>query len=88
MLIKATRVMTRPMRPEGMGSSSKSSNYQRRRKDLSSCVDDGRQSEVGGRMSRFRRLARDHERLPETLAEPHYVTFVILMLKNLVTILS
>jgi transposase len=41
-----------------------------------------------GWMSRFRRLARDYERLPETLAGLHYVAFVILMLKNLAEILS
>jgi transposase len=39
-------------------------------------------------MSRFRRLARDYERLPETLAEPHYKAFVILMLKNVAEILA
>src|SRR5215813_9260757 len=33
-----------------------------------------------GWMSRFRRLARDYERLPETLAGLHYLAFVILML--------
>lgn len=31
--------------------------------------------------SRFRRLARDNERLPETLAGLHLVAFVILMLQ-------
>ena len=41
-----------------------------------------------GWMSRFRRLARDYERLPETLAGLHYVAFVILMLKNVVEILT
>jgi len=43
-----------------------------------------------GRMSRFHRLARDYERLPETLAGLHYVTFVILMsmLKNVAEILA
>jgi transposase len=41
-----------------------------------------------GWMSRFRRLARDYERLPETLAGLHYVAFVILMLKNVSEILS
>jgi transposase len=35
-----------------------------------------------GWMSRFRRLARDYVRLPETLAGLHYVAFVTLMLKN------
>jgi hypothetical protein len=39
-------------------------------------------------MARFRRLARDYERLPETLAGLHYVAFVILMLKNVVEILT
>lgn len=41
-----------------------------------------------GWMSRFRRLARDYERLPETLAGLHYLAFVILMLKNAVGILT
>jgi transposase len=40
-----------------------------------------------GWMARFRRLARDYERLPETLAGLHYLAFVILMLKNAVEIL-
>jgi transposase len=39
-------------------------------------------------MSRFRRLARDYERLPETLAGLHYLAFVILMLKNVAEILA
>ncbi len=33
-----------------------------------------------GWMARFRRLARDYERLPETLAGLHFVAFAILML--------
>src|SRR5919112_2585626 len=33
-------------------------------------------------MARCRRLARDYERLPETLAGLHLVAFVILMLKR------
>jgi transposase len=37
-----------------------------------------------GWMSRFRRLARDYERLPETLAGLHYLAFAILMLSRLV----
>jgi transposase len=41
-----------------------------------------------GWTSRFRRLARDYERLPETLAGLHYVAFVILMLKNVAEILA
>jgi transposase len=41
-----------------------------------------------GWMSRFRRLARDYERLPETPAGLHYVAFVILMLKNVAEILA
>ena len=41
-----------------------------------------------GRLSRFRRLARDYERLPETLAGLHYLAFVILMLKNVMEILT
>jgi len=41
-----------------------------------------------GWMARFRRLARDYERLPETLAGLHYLAFVILMLKNVAEILT
>jgi transposase len=37
---------------------------------------------------RFRRLARDYERLPETLAGLHFLAFAILMLKQVVAILS
>jgi hypothetical protein len=33
-------------------------------------------------------LARDYERLPETLAGLHHLAFVILMLKNVVKILT
>jgi transposase len=33
--------------------------------------------------ARFRRLARDYERLAETLAALHYLAFAILMLANL-----
>jgi hypothetical protein len=35
-----------------------------------------------GLMPRFRRLARDYERLPETPAAPHCLVFVILMLRT------
>jgi len=41
-----------------------------------------------GCASRFRRLARDYERLPETLAGLHYIVFVILMLKNVAEVLA
>jgi transposase len=41
-----------------------------------------------GWMSRFRHLARDYERLPETLAVLYYLAFVILMLKNVAEILA
>jgi transposase len=34
-------------------------------------------------MARFRRLTRDYERLPETLAGLHFVAFLFLMLKKL-----
>ena len=37
--------------------------------------------------ARFRRLARDYERLPETLAGLHFLAFAILMLKRLVTLM-
>src|SRR5207253_9098383 len=39
-----------------------------------------------GWASRFRRLARDYERLPETLAGLHFLAFVILMLKRVVEV--
>ena len=34
-------------------------------------------------LARFRRLARDYERLPTTLAGLHFIAFAILMLKQL-----
>jgi transposase len=37
---------------------------------------------------RFRRLARDYERLPETLAGLHFLAFAILMLKNFVSVMA
>ena len=40
-----------------------------------------------GWLARFRRLARDYERLPTTLAGLHFLTFAILMLKRLVPLL-
>lgn len=40
-----------------------------------------------GWMARFRRLARDYERLADTLAGLHYVAFAMLMLKRLVKLL-
>ncbi|HEX6368384.1 MAG TPA: IS5/IS1182 family transposase, partial [Longimicrobium sp.] len=33
-------------------------------------------------LSRFRRLAKDYERLPETLAGLHFVAFACLMLSK------
>jgi transposase len=41
-----------------------------------------------GWLSRFRRLARDYERLPATLAGLHYLAFVILMAKNVAKLLT
>ncbi len=38
--------------------------------------------------TRFRRLARDYERLSETVAGLHYLAFAILMLKNFVTLMA
>ena len=35
-----------------------------------------------GWMARFRRLARDYERLPETLVGLHLVAFVVLLLRR------
>jgi transposase len=37
-------------------------------------------------MARFRRLARDYERLPETLAGLHFVAFACLMLQRIVSL--
>ncbi len=36
--------------------------------------------------SRFRRLARDYERLPDTVAGLHFVAFARLMLHRLITL--
>jgi transposase len=41
-----------------------------------------------GWAARFRRLARDYERLPQTLAGLHYLAFAILMLKNFVSLMA
>lgn len=41
-----------------------------------------------GWAARFRRLARDYERLPETLAGLHFLAFAILMLKRFVEIMN
>jgi transposase len=38
--------------------------------------------------ARFRRLARDYERLPETLEGLHYLVFAILMLKRFVELIA
>jgi transposase len=38
--------------------------------------------------ARFRRLARDYERLPETLAGLHFLAFTILLLKRFVTLIA
>jgi len=35
-----------------------------------------------GRMSQFRRLARDYDRSPEILAGLRYLAFIVLMLKS------
>jgi transposase len=40
-----------------------------------------------GWLNRFRRLARDYERLPETLAGLHFVVFAMLMLVHAVSII-
>lgn len=41
-----------------------------------------------GWAARFRRLARDYERLPETLGGLHFLAFAILMLKNVIGLLA
>ncbi len=41
-----------------------------------------------GWAARFRRLARDYERLPETLAGLHFLAFAILMLKRFVEVIT
>ncbi len=40
-----------------------------------------------GWMARFRRLVRDYERLPETLAGLHFLAFAMLLLKRFITFL-
>jgi transposase len=37
--------------------------------------------------ARFRRLARDHERLPDTLAGFHFLAFAILMLMCVIALI-
>ncbi len=39
-------------------------------------------------MARFRRLARDYERLPEPLAGLHFLAFAILMLARFITLIA
>jgi transposase len=41
-----------------------------------------------GWAARFRRLARDYERLPETLAGLHFLAFAVLMLKRFADLMS
>ena len=41
-----------------------------------------------GWAARFRRLARDYERLPEKLAGLHFLAFAILMLKRFVEVIA
>jgi hypothetical protein len=41
-----------------------------------------------GWAARFRRLAIDYERLPESLAGLHYLAFAMLMLKNFVQLMA
>jgi transposase len=41
-----------------------------------------------GWLARFRRLARDYERLPETLAGLHYLAFTILLLARFVALIA
>ncbi|HLV97458.1 MAG TPA: transposase, partial [Ktedonobacterales bacterium] len=38
--------------------------------------------------ARFRRLARDYERLPQTLAGLHFLAFAILMLHRFILVLA
>lgn len=39
-------------------------------------------------MTRFRRLARDYERWPETLAGLHLLTFAVLMLHRFTLVMA
>jgi transposase len=41
-----------------------------------------------GWAARFRRLARDYERLPETLAGLHFLAFTVLMVKRFVELIA
>jgi transposase len=38
-------------------------------------------------LTRFRRLARDYERLPETVAGLHFIAFACLMLQKIVPLI-
>ena len=40
-----------------------------------------------GWLARFRRLARDYERLPETVAGLHFLAFAVLMLQRFITVM-
>jgi transposase len=39
-------------------------------------------------LARFRRLARDYERLPETLKGLHLLAFAVLLLRRFVTLMA
>jgi transposase len=39
-------------------------------------------------VARFRRLVRDYERLPETLAGMHFLSFAVLLLSNFVRLMA
>jgi transposase len=39
-------------------------------------------------LAKFRRLARDYERLPETVAALHFVAFACLMLHRIIPLLT
>src|SRR6266496_1102278 len=80
----ATRVMLRLRQPKNTGSDWRSSNFQRRNEALSRLSQRWVVERSFAWTTRFRRLVRDYERLPETLAGLHFLAFAMLMLQRFV----
>jgi transposase len=78
---------TRPMKPKGMESSLKWSHLTAKR-GFALLPRRWVIERSFGLMSRFRRLARDCERLPELWLGLYYLAFIVLMLKNVAEILA
>src|SRR2546428_13720910 len=81
-LMLATRVMLRLRQPKNTGSDWRSSNFQRRNEALSRLSRRWVVERSFAWTTRFRRLVRDYERLPATLAGLHLVVFACLMLHH------